>query len=73
VGRQVRTFIKNEEQNYSLFNYVNEQQNEVEKLEETIQQLREEEVRARVCVRAYVRVCASMWCWPPRWLPSQDD
>lgn len=41
---QVRTFIKNEEQNFSLFNYVNEQTNEIEKLEEAIQQLREEEV-----------------------------
>lgn len=41
----MRTFIKNEEQNFSLFNYVNEQSNEIEKLEEAIQTLREEEVR----------------------------
>jgi DNA repair exonuclease SbcCD ATPase subunit len=39
----VRTFIKNEDQNFSLFNYVNEQTNEIEKLEEQIQQLKEEE------------------------------
>ena len=44
LSYQVRTFIKNEEQNFSLFNYVNEQTNEIEKLEEQIQQLREEEV-----------------------------
>lgn len=35
--------MKNEDQNFSLFNYVNEQQNEVEKLEEQLQQLEEEE------------------------------
>lgn len=40
---QVRTFVKNEDQNFSLFNYVNEQQNEVEKLEEQLNQLEEEE------------------------------
>lgn len=40
---QVRTFVKNEDQNFSLFNYVNEQQNEVEKLEEQLHQLEEEE------------------------------
>jgi hypothetical protein len=45
---QVRTFIKNEEQNFSLFNYVNEQTNEIEKLEEQIQLLREEEVREQL-------------------------
>lgn len=43
IEELVRTFIKNEDQNFSLFNYVNEQTNEVEKLEEQIQQLREEE------------------------------
>lgn len=42
-GLQVRTFVKNEDQNFSLFNYVNEQQNEVEKLEEQLHQLEEEE------------------------------
>ena len=41
----VRTFIKNEDHNFSLFNYVNEQTNEIEKLEEQIQALREEETR----------------------------
>lgn len=35
--------MKNEDQNFSLFNYVNEQQNEVEKLEEQLHQLEEEE------------------------------
>lgn len=43
VDELVRTFVKNEEQNFSLFNYVNEQTNEIEKLEEEIQQLRDEE------------------------------
>uniref|UniRef100_A0A7S1XXH8 ODAD1 central coiled coil region domain-containing protein n=1 Tax=Phaeomonas parva TaxID=124430 RepID=A0A7S1XXH8_9STRA len=45
VDELVRTFIKNEDQNFSLFNYVNEQTNEIEKLEEQIQGLREEEAR----------------------------
>lgn len=35
--------MKNEDQNFSLFNYVNEQQNDVEKLEEQLHQLEEEE------------------------------
>ena len=39
----VKTFIKNEDHNFSLFNYVNEQNNEIEKFEEQIQALREEE------------------------------
>ena len=39
----VRTFIKNEDQNFSLFNYVNEQTNEIEKLEEQVMGLRKEE------------------------------
>jgi coiled-coil domain-containing protein 63/114 len=43
VEELVKTFIKNEDHNFSLFNYVNEQNNEIEKLEEQIQQLREEE------------------------------
>jgi preprotein translocase subunit SecA len=41
IEELVRTFIKNEDHNFSLFNYVNEQNNEVEKLEEQIQALRE--------------------------------
>ena len=45
VDELVRTFIKNEEHNFSLFNYVNEQNNEIEKYEEQIQQLREEELK----------------------------
>jgi len=45
IEELVRTFIKNEDQNFSLFNYVNEQTNEIEKLEEQIQQLSEEEHR----------------------------
>jgi coiled-coil domain-containing protein 63/114 len=43
IDELVRTFIKNEDHNFSLFNYVNEQNNEVEKVEEQIQALREEE------------------------------
>jgi chromosome segregation ATPase len=43
IEELVRTFIKNEDQNFSLFNYVNEQTNEIEKLDEQIQQLKEEE------------------------------
>eukprot|EP00605_Chrysophyceae_sp_TOSAG23-4_P000435 GSChrysophyteH1.ASY1.ANO1.492.1 assembled CDS len=43
VEELVRTFIKNEDHNFSLFNYVNEQNNEIEKYEEQIQALREEE------------------------------
>lgn len=39
----VTSFIKKEDQNFSLFNYVNEQSNEIEKLEEWIAELREEE------------------------------
>ncbi|TMW56152.1 hypothetical protein Poli38472_008800 [Pythium oligandrum] len=39
----VTSFIKKEDQNFSLFNYVNEQSNEIEKLEELIAELREEE------------------------------
>jgi chromosome segregation ATPase len=43
VDTLVKTFIKNEEHNFSLFNYVNEQNNEIEKLEEQIAQLKDEE------------------------------
>ena len=43
VDTLVKTFIKNEEHNFSLFNYVNEQNNEIEKLEEQIAQLQDEE------------------------------
>eukprot|EP00904_Undaria_pinnatifida_P006019 jgi/Undpi1/2547/HiC_scaffold_13.g05926.m1 len=43
IQELVRTFVKNEDQNFSLFNYVNEQQNEVEKLEEQLNQLQVEE------------------------------
>jgi coiled-coil domain-containing protein 63/114 len=41
----VASFIKKEDQNFSLFNYVNEQSNEMEKLEELLAELREEERR----------------------------
>ncbi|KAL4170947.1 hypothetical protein KRP22_009048 [Phytophthora ramorum] len=41
----VTSFIKKEDQNFSLFNYVNEQSNEIEKLEEWITALRDEERR----------------------------
>ena len=43
IEELVKTFIKNEDQNFSLFNYVNEQTNEIEKLEETVLNLRKEE------------------------------
>jgi chromosome segregation ATPase len=43
IEELVRTFIKNEDHNFSLFNYVNEQNNEIEKYDEQIQVLREEE------------------------------
>ncbi|GMI42274.1 hypothetical protein TeGR_g9947, partial [Tetraparma gracilis] len=43
IEELVRTFIKNEDQNFSLFNYVNEQTNEIEKLEEQVLTLRKEE------------------------------
>jgi len=43
IDTLVKTFIKNEEHNFSLFNYVNEQNNEIEKLEEAIAGLQEEE------------------------------
>jgi hypothetical protein len=43
IEELVTTFIKNEDHNFSLFNYVNEQNNEIEKLEEQIQLLRDEE------------------------------
>jgi hypothetical protein len=45
IDELVQTFIKNEEHNFSLFNYVNEQNNEIEKYEEQIAQLREEEMK----------------------------
>lgn len=43
IDELVRIFIKNEDQNFSLFNYVNEQTNEIEKIEEDVQHLRDEE------------------------------
>ena len=41
----VRTFIQNEDHNFSLFNYVNEQNNKIEKLQEQIQSLGAEEIK----------------------------
>ena len=43
IEELVQTFITHEDQNFSLFNYVNEQQNEIEKLEEIITDLKSEE------------------------------
>jgi len=43
IDQLVKLFIKNEDHNFSLFNYVNEQNNEIERLEEQINTLREEE------------------------------
>lgn len=52
--------MKNEDQNFSLFNYVNEQQNEVEKLEEQLHQLEEEKQKfAQVCIHYCDAACAS--------------
>ncbi|GMH54021.1 hypothetical protein TL16_g01588 [Triparma laevis f. inornata] len=45
IEELVRMFIKNEDQNFSLFNYVNEQTNEIEKLEEQVLNLRKEEAK----------------------------
>jgi len=45
IDELVRTFIKNEEHNFSLFNYVTEQNNEIEKYQEQIQALKDEEQR----------------------------
>jgi predicted RNase H-like nuclease (RuvC/YqgF family) len=45
IDEVVKTFIKNEDHNFSLFNYVTEQNNEIEKVEEQIQALKEEEVK----------------------------
>jgi len=42
VAELVSTFIHNEDQNFSLFNYVSEQNNELERLEETIAGLQAE-------------------------------
>mmetsp|Transcript_12144 Transcript_12144/g.42918 ORF Transcript_12144/g.42918 Transcript_12144/m.42918 type:complete len:536 (-) Transcript_12144:45-1652(-) len=41
----VRMFIKNEDQNFSLFNYVNEQTNDLEKLGEQVQHLQDEQAK----------------------------
>ena len=38
-------FIKNEEQNFSLFSYLNEQAGEIERLEDEIQSLQEEKAQ----------------------------
>ncbi|CEG46949.1 uncharacterized protein PHALS_03618 [Plasmopara halstedii] len=43
LDQLVTSFIKKEDQNFSLFNYVNEQNNEIEKLEEWNELLRDEE------------------------------
>ena len=45
IDELVRLFVKNEDQNFSLFNYVTEQTNEIEKLQEAISQLQEEEAK----------------------------
>lgn len=43
IDELVRNFIKNEDRNFSLFNYVSEQNSEIERLEDIIHTLREEE------------------------------
>ncbi|ETV70674.1 hypothetical protein H257_13782 [Aphanomyces astaci] len=45
IEELVTTFIKNEDQNFSLFNYVNEQTNEIEKLQDYIDSLKAEEAK----------------------------
>lgn len=45
VDELVKVFIENEEHNFSLFRYSNEQAAEIERLEEEIQALNEEEMR----------------------------
>ncbi len=45
IDELVTTFIANEDQNFSLFNYVSGQANEIEKLDETIALLRDEELK----------------------------
>lgn len=45
VDELVKVFIENEEHNFSLFRYSNEQAAEIERLEEEIQALHEEEMR----------------------------
>ena len=45
VDELVKVFITNEEQNFSLFSYLNEQAGEIERLEDDIQLLQEEKAR----------------------------
>ena len=45
VDELVKVFIKNEEHNFSLFSYLNEQAGEIERLEDEIQSLQEEKAR----------------------------
>lgn len=45
VDELVKVFIENEEHNFSLFRYSSEQAAEIERLEEDIQSLREEEMK----------------------------
>ncbi|KAL3765624.1 hypothetical protein ACHAW5_008281 [Stephanodiscus triporus] len=45
VDKLVKVFIENEEHNFSLFRYSSEQAAEIERLEEDIQSLREEEMK----------------------------
>ena len=47
VDELVRVFIENEEQNFSLFRYMNEQTAEIERLEDEINALQEEGERCR--------------------------
>jgi hypothetical protein len=47
VDELVKVFIENEEHNFSLFRYSNEQAAEIERLEVDIQSLREEEMKCK--------------------------
>lgn len=47
IDELVQAFIANEEQNFSLFSYSNEQSEEIEKLEAQVQELKAEEARYR--------------------------
>ena len=45
IDELVKVFVANEEQNFSLFSYANEQANEIEKLKDQIKSLKDEESR----------------------------
>jgi coiled-coil domain-containing protein 63/114 len=58
IDELVNTFVNAEDQNYTLFNYVNEVNSEIEKLEDQITAIKAEIERFRGEVRAHLRTCA---------------